>query len=188
MSASRRRKAHQNDDDEIRQMLRTTKTIALVGASKNQERPSDEVFEALKRYGYRVIPINPLLSQDEQGGKDVTLLGEKVFGSLSEYAAATKRDANLPEIDMVDIFRNKEFAGQVVDEAIAIGAKFVWLQIGVVDEDAARRAKDAGLLVAMDCCPYELLLQGIMEGDETAAAAGQDGLPMPGCMSSGGVF
>lgn len=187
---SRRRKVHQNNDDEIRTILRSTKTIGLVGASNNPRRPSHEVMEAMKGYGYRVIPINPVLCQDNGRGPDATLLGEKVYESLSDYAAATKRDNGLPKIDMVDIFRRKEFAGQAVDEAIAIGAKYVWLQIGVVDEDAAQRAKDAGLLVAMDCCPYDLLLQGILEGDEeadsTEHASAQDG--MPGCMTSGGMF
>ena len=185
--SSRRRKAHRNSDNEIRKILRTTKTVAIVGASPNPQRPSNEVMQALKGYGYRVIPINPILSQDTGHGGDATLFGEKVYASLSEYAAATKRDSNLPKIDMVDIFRKKEFAGQVVDEAIAIGAKFAWLQIGVVDESAAQRAKDAGLLVAMDCCPYDLLLQGILAEEEAASANGaQDGLP--GCMSSGGIF
>lgn len=96
----------------------------------------------------------------------MSLLGEKVYASLSDYAAATNRDGSLPKIDMVDIFRRREFAGQIVDEAITVGVKFVWMQIGVIDEDAAQRAKDAGLLVAMDCCPYDLLLQGILEADE----------------------
>ena len=189
--SSRTRKAHQNNDAEIRTILRSTKTIGLVGASSNPERPSNEVMLAMKRYGYRVIPINPMLCQGDGRGQNTTLLGEKVYASLSDYAAATKRDSSLPKIDMVDIFRRKEFAGQAVDEAIAIGAKFVWMQIGVIDEDAAQRAKDAGLLVAMDCCPYDLLLQGILEGDEDAAAftthiAAQNGIP--GCMSSGGMF
>lgn len=144
----------------------------------------------MKRYGYRVIPINPILCQSNGQGQDTTLLGEKIYASLSDYAAATKRDGSLPKLDMVDIFRRKEFAGQAVDEAITIGAKFVWMQIGVIDEDAAQKAKDAGLLVAMDCCPYDLLLQGVLEGGEEAAStdhvSAQDG--MPGCMSSGGMF
>ena len=128
-------------------------------------------MQAMQRYGYRVIPINPILCQDNGQGQDTSLLGEKFYSSLSDYAAATKRDGSLPKLDMVDIFRRREFAGQEVDEAIAVGAKFVWMQIGVIDEDAAQRAKDAGLLVAMDCCPYDLLLQGILEGDEEAAAS-----------------
>ena len=145
------------------------------------------MMQAMQRYGYRVIPINPMLCQGNGQGEDTTLLGEKIYASLSDYAAATKRDGSLPKIDMVDIFRRKEYAGQVVDEAVAIGAKFVWMQIGVIDEDAAQGAKDAGLFVAMDCCPYDLLLQGILEGDEDAAAfTAQDGIP--GCMSSGGMF
>ena len=187
--SSRRQKAHQNSADEIRTILQSTKTIGLVGASNNPGRPSHEVMQAMKRYGYRVIPFNPVLCRDNGRDPDATLLGEKVYASLSDYAAATKRDNSLPKIDMVDIFRRTEFAGQVVDEAIAIGAKYVWLQIGVVDEDAAQRAKDAGLLVAMDCCPYDLILQGVLEDYEEAASTNADHHHgMPGCMSSGGMF
>jgi hypothetical protein len=124
-------------DDEIRTLLRETKTIALVGASPRPERDSHEVMAFLQSRGYRVIPVNPVCAGE-------TILGERVRASLAEI--------ELP-IDLVDVFRNSEAAGPVIDEAIAVGAKAVWTQLGVVNEPAAERARIAGLQVVMDRCP-----------------------------------
>ncbi|KAL3801815.1 hypothetical protein HJC23_001211 [Cyclotella cryptica] len=130
-----------NDDDVIRRVLKTTKTIALVGASNNNLRASNHVMSTLQEMGYKVIPINPGLAK-----QNATLHGEKVYMDLQSVVADYT-------IDMVDIFRRSQDAGQFVDEAIAIGAKSVWLQLGVVDEEAGKRALDAGLMVVMNTCP-----------------------------------
>ena len=123
-------------DAEIREILTTVKTIALVGWSPKPDRPSHRVAAYLAARGYRVIPVNP-------GQAGQMALGEVVVASL---AAAGP-------VDMVDIFRRSEEAGGVVDEAIAAGARFVWMQLGVMDEAAADRARAAGLRVVMDRCP-----------------------------------
>ncbi|MFC3085659.1 CoA-binding protein [Tabrizicola soli] len=123
-------------DSEIREILTSTKTIALVGWSPKPDRPSHRVAAFLKARGYRVIPVNP-------GQAGQTALGETVVASLSEAGP----------VDMVDIFRRSEEAGGVVDQAIAAGAKVVWMQLGVVDEAAAARARAAGLRAVMDRCP-----------------------------------
>ncbi|KAL7466359.1 hypothetical protein ACHAXS_006664 [Conticribra weissflogii] len=131
----------QNTDDVLGRILKSTKTIALVGASKNTERASNHVMSTLQEMGYKVIPINPGLAK-----QNAILHGEKVYSNLQEVSTEYT-------IDMVDIFRNSKDAGPIVDEAIGIGAKSVWLQVGVVNEDAAKRAIDAGLDVAMNTCP-----------------------------------
>ncbi|MBW6397811.1 CoA-binding protein [Roseomonas sp. HJA6] len=123
-------------DDEIRDLLLRTRRIAVVGASDRPGRPSFGVFGFLRDRGYDAVPVNP------------TLAGRPVQGVAS--VAALKDAAPL---DMVDIFRRSEDAGAVVDEAIALGAKTVWMQLGVVDEAAAGRARAAGLAVVMDRCP-----------------------------------
>ena len=125
-----------NADNELRDILASVKTIALVGWSPNPDRPSHRVAAFLAARGYRVIPVNP-----GQAGQQA--LGETVVASL----------ADVGPFDMVDIFRRSEEAGGVVDAAIAAGAKVVWMQLGVVDEAAAARARQAGLRVVMNRCP-----------------------------------
>ncbi len=122
--------------DDVRALLTETRTWAVVGCSPDPARDSHRIAALLKREGFRVFPINPNVSGE--------LLGERCYASLSE----------LPEpVDVVDIFRRADQAGTHVDEAIAIGARGVWMQLGVIDEAAAERARAAGLRVVMDRCP-----------------------------------
>jgi uncharacterized protein len=123
-------------DSDIRDILTRVKTIAVVGWSPKPDRPSHGVAAFLKRRGYRVIPVNP-----GQAGQEA--LGETVVATLAEAGP----------VDMVDIFRRSEEAGAVADEAVRLGAKVVWMQLGVVDEAAAARARAAGVDVVMDRCP-----------------------------------
>jgi predicted CoA-binding protein len=120
--------------DPAEKILRSARTIAVVGLSANPRRPSHGVARYLQRAGYRIIPVNPNVAE---------VLGERAYPTLSE----------LPEpVDVVEVFRRSEFAGPIVDEAIAVGAGAVWLQDGVVDEAAAERGRAAGLDVVMDDC------------------------------------
>ena len=123
-----------NSRDAIKQILDDCKTIAVVGLSSDSGRPSYGVASYMRRNGYRVIPVNP---------NETEVFGEKAYASL----------ADVPNrIDLVDVFRRSSEAGTAVDEAIALGVKAVWLQEGVIDNAAAQRAQDAGLLVVMDRC------------------------------------
>ena len=123
-----------NSHETIKEVLENCKTIAVVGLSSDPERPSHGVASYMRRRGYKVIPVNP---------NETEVFGDKAYASL----------ADVPEkIDLVDIFRRSSEAGNAVDEAIAVGARAVWLQEGVIDDDAAERAQHAGLLVVMDRC------------------------------------
>lgn len=124
-------------DAEIKTLLENVRTIALVGASDRPDRPSYGVMAFLQRHGYRVIPVNPQITGEH-------VHGEYIFRELSQIGEP---------IDMVDIFRRPQAAGEAVDEAIAAGAKAVWMQIGVINPEAAARAEAAGLRVVMDRCP-----------------------------------
>lgn len=124
-------------DADIKALLEETRTIALVSASDRPGRPSYNVMRTLQAHGYRVIPVNPQITGEH-------VHGEYVFRELSQIGEP---------IDMVDIFRRSEAAGEAVDEAIAAGAKSVWMQQGVIDQQAAARAEAAGLKVVMDRCP-----------------------------------
>lgn len=128
-------------DDLLQRILTETKVIALVGASPKPERPSNGVMRFLQRHGYRVIPVNP-------GLEGQTLNGERVYARLADIPEAKSR-----QIDMVDIFRNSESALEPAREAIAVGAKTVWMQLDVVNETAASEARAAGLNIVMDHCP-----------------------------------
>lgn len=124
-------------DELLQTVLQQTKTIALVGASANPDRASNEVMNFLLTKGYTVIPVNPGLA-----GKE--LLGQTVYASLSDIPHT---------VDMVDVFRNSDAVGPIVDEAITRGDKVIWTQLEVIDHDAAARAKAAGLIMIMDRCP-----------------------------------
>jgi uncharacterized protein len=123
-----------NSSETIRRILDECRTIAVVGLSSSTWRPSHGVAGYMQRAGYRIIPVNP---------NETEVLGERSYASLKDV---------LDKIDLVDVFRRSAEAGAVVDEAIAIGARAVWLQEGVIDDEAARRAENAGLLVVMDRC------------------------------------
>ena len=122
-------------DSDLKRLFESVRTIAIVGCSPKPERAGHYVAKYLQDLGYRVIPVNP--GQTE-------ILGEKCYPSLRD----------IPEpVDMVDCFRRAEDIPPVVEDAIAIGAKFVWMQLGIINEAAAQRAIDAGIEVVMDRCP-----------------------------------
>jgi uncharacterized protein len=122
-------------EEDIRYALEQTKTWAVVGCSPDPGRDSHRIAALLQRHGYRVIPVNPAATE---------ILGERCFASVHEIGEP---------VDVVDVFRRSSEAGAHVDEAIEIGAKAVWMQLGVIDEAAAGRARAAGLRVVMDRCP-----------------------------------
>ena len=119
---------------QIDAILRSSRTIAVVGLSRKRYRPSHGVSEYMQRAGYRIIPVNPNESE---------ILGEKCYPDL---------DSVPDDVDIVDIFRRSEFVPEIVEAAIRKGAKVIWMQEGVVHEEAARRAEQAGLIVVMDRC------------------------------------
>lgn len=122
-------------DPDLKRLFETVRTIAVVGCSPKPERPGHYVAKYLQDLGYRVIPVNP--GQTE-------ILGEKCYASLRD----------IPEpVDMVDCFRRAEDIPPIVEDAIAIGAKFIWMQLGIVNDEAAKRALEAGIEVVMDRCP-----------------------------------
>ena len=121
-------------NDPVTEILKTSRTIAVVGLSNRKFRPSYGVADYLKSVGYRIIPVNPL---------ETEVLGEKCFARLED----------IPEkVDIVDIFRRSEFVPDIVDSAIHIGARAVWMQEGVIHHEAAERARRAGLFVQMNSC------------------------------------
>lgn len=124
-------------DELIRRTLAGSRVVAMIGASPRPDRASHRVMRFLQEKGHRVYPVNPVCAGE-------TVLGETALASLADVPEA---------IDMVDIFRRAEFAGEAVDHAITAGAKTVWMQLGVIDEAAAARAEKAGLTVIMDRCP-----------------------------------
>jgi uncharacterized protein len=127
--------SHRNPtDDEIRNLLIHATTIAMVGASANPEKASHGIMKKLQSVGYRVIPVNP---------HETEVLGERSYRSLID----------VPErVDIVDVFRHPEDTPAIADDAVTIGAKALWLQTGIVNEEAASRASAAGLMVVMDAC------------------------------------
>src|SRR4051794_47099 len=135
--------AHANpSDQQLKQLLTDATTIAVVGASANADKASHGIMQKLQHAGYRVIPVNPT---------ETEVLGERSYPSL----------VDVPErIDIVDVFRRAEDTPAIADEAVTIGAKVLWLQTGIVSEDAAERATKGGLTVVMDACigaTYSLL-------------------------------
>lgn len=126
-------------DSQVRDILQRVRTIALVGASEKTNRPSNEVMQYMQRQGYRVIPVNPRLA-----GKQ--LLGETVYPDLLSLPVA---------VDMAELFLAPERTDPVIDQAIAQNIPVLWLQIGVINEPGAQRARKAGLTVVMDRCPAQ---------------------------------
>jgi predicted CoA-binding protein len=127
--------AHENPSDaELRELLTSASTVAVVGASSDPGKPSHGIIRKLQKAGYTVIPVNPY---------EAEVLGGRAYASLSD----------IPEkVDIVDVFRRSEETPAIADEAVKIGAKALWLQLGISNEDAAARAKAGGLMVVMDAC------------------------------------
>jgi uncharacterized protein len=127
--------AHRNpSEQDLKRLLSTASTIAVVGASSNPERPSNGIMRKLRSVGYRVIPVNP---------NETEVLGERAYATL----------ADVPEpIDIVDVFRRSEYTPAIADDAVKVGAKVLWLQSGVSSEEAAARATAGGLTVVMNAC------------------------------------
>ena len=123
-----------NNDKVMKEILLSARTIASVGLSSNQEKESYWIVSYLKEQGYRIIPVNPTATE---------ILGEKVYPNLSAIP---------DKVDVVQVFRKPEDVPPVVEEAIKIGAKVVWMQEGIVNEEAAQKAREAGLQVVMDAC------------------------------------
>jgi uncharacterized protein len=127
--------AHTNpSDDELRQLLTASSTIAMVGASNNPDRASHGIMRKLQHEGYKVIPVNP---------RETEVLGERTYATLADVPGP---------IDIVDVFRRPEDTPAIADEAVKAGAKALWLQTGIANEDAAARATKGGLMVVMDAC------------------------------------
>ena len=126
-----------SSDQAIADVLRTVKTVALLGASNKPQRPSYRVMQFLLAHNFKVVPVNPVLSGTE-------LLGQRVYGSLAEVPCP---------IDMVDVFRNASHLPAIVDEAIGLGIDTLWTQLDVIDENAAAHAERHGIRVVMDRCP-----------------------------------
>jgi predicted CoA-binding protein len=126
---------HQNpSDDQLRQLLTEARTIAMVGASSTPDKPSHGIMQKMLAAGYRVIPVNP---------RETEVLGQKAYPSLRD----------IPEkVDIVDVFRRAEDTPPIADDAVAVGAKAIWLQSGISNEETARRAETGGLLAVMDAC------------------------------------
>ena len=140
-------------DEDIADLLRSTRNIAMIGASDRPDRPSYGVMRFLQSQGYRVFPVNPQITGEH-------IHGEYVWRELSQIGEP---------IDLVDIFRRSSEVGPIVDQAIAIGAKAIWMQLGVSDEEAAARAEAAGLKVVMDHCPkIEIMRLGLNKVDSAA--------------------
>ncbi len=126
---------HQNPPaDDLKKLLTEARTIAIVGASSSPDRPSHGIMRKLLAAGYRVVPVNP---------RETTVLGETAYPSLADVPG---------EIDIVDVFRRVEETPTIADEAVAVGAKTLWLQSGIASEDAAARAAAGGLTVVMNAC------------------------------------
>jgi uncharacterized protein len=127
--------SHTNPPDaQLKELLTTAKTIAIVGVSSNPQKPSYPIMRQLQQAGYKVIPVNP---------RETEVLGERAYPSLID----------VPErIDIVDVFRRPEDTPSIADDAVTIGAKALWLQLGIASEDAAARAAAGGLMVVMDAC------------------------------------
>ena len=123
-----------NSEDTIKRIIAECQTIAVIGLSSDSWRPSNSVARYMRRNGYRVIAVNP---------NETEVFGDRAYAHLSQVGE---------KVDLVDVFRRSDEAGKAVDDAIAAGAKAVWLQEGVIDYAAAQRALDAGLMVVMDRC------------------------------------
>ncbi len=120
----------------LRSILETARTIAVVGLSSKPDRPSNEVAGYLQRHGYRIVPVNP---------NETEVLGERAYPSLRDVASDIA-------IDVVDVFRRPALTPAVAEDAVSVGAKVLWLQLGIVNDEAARIARAAGLAVVMDLC------------------------------------